>query len=254
MAGYAAFLMRLVLPEWASIITANSLFLLGVVIRLDGVSLFVRQKRASRYLYALPLLLAPLLGVLYTIGAGAPLRAAIVSLPIAAVGFSMGAILFTNPNRDERPLSRSMGGMLFFWGFLLLLRSLSWLMNPSGNTFESNYFQVIYHTATLVMEVALGLGLFMINGARLEAELNQANRELDAALKDLKAAMGEIKTLTGILPVCAHCKKIRDEETNSWQRMEEYIANHSNAGFTHGICPECVSAYYPEIKIGKEQP
>ena len=73
-------------------------------------------------------------------------------------------------------------------------------------------------------------------------------RELERLNKELKEALGTIRKLEGILPVCANCKKIRDEEGN-WQMMEKYISEHSQADFTHGICPECAKNLYPELDL-----
>jgi hypothetical protein len=56
----------------------------------------------------------------------------------------------------------------------------------------------------------------------------------------------EVKLLEGLLPVCSYCKKIRDEN-NQWQQIESYIAGHSSATFTHGICPECTRRYFGDV-------
>ena len=61
----------------------------------------------------------------------------------------------------------------------------------------------------------------------------------------LEEALQNVKTLTGFLPICANCKKIRNDE-GYWQQIEEYIMNHSEADFTHGICNKCVEKLYPE--------
>jgi hypothetical protein len=61
----------------------------------------------------------------------------------------------------------------------------------------------------------------------------------------LKEALQNVKTLTGFLPICANCKKIRDDE-GYWQQIEEYIMSHSEVDFTHSICNECVKKLYPE--------
>jgi two-component system, response regulator PdtaR len=63
--------------------------------------------------------------------------------------------------------------------------------------------------------------------------------------KELQDALAEIKTLKGILPICATCKKIRDDE-GYWHQVEVYIHDHSDAEFSHGICPDCLKKYYPE--------
>ncbi len=73
---------------------------------------------------------------------------------------------------------------------------------------------------------------------RLEKSLRQKNKELSEAL-------AHIKQLKGILPICMHCKKIRNDE-NYWQQVEEYVAEHTDADFSHSICPECLEKHYPE--------
>lgn len=64
---------------------------------------------------------------------------------------------------------------------------------------------------------------------------------------ELQTALSEIKTLQGILPICSFCKKVRDDN-GYWQQVDVYIKNHSDADFSHGICPECISKHYPDIK------
>ncbi|MCP4672350.1 MAG: response regulator [Desulfobacula sp.] len=59
----------------------------------------------------------------------------------------------------------------------------------------------------------------------------------------LKKALEEIKVLKGILPICSHCKKIRDDK-GDWNNLESYIQKHSDASFSHGICPECSEEFY----------
>ena len=62
----------------------------------------------------------------------------------------------------------------------------------------------------------------------------------------LRAALSKIKKLSGMLPICASCKKIRDDR-GYWNQIESYIRKHSEAQFSHGICPECATKLYPEI-------
>lgn len=63
---------------------------------------------------------------------------------------------------------------------------------------------------------------------------------------ELEAAFNEIRQLRGIIPICASCKKIRDD-AGFWQQVEVYISNHSEARFSHGLCPDCVKKLYPEL-------
>ena len=69
-------------------------------------------------------------------------------------------------------------------------------------------------------------------------QLERANRELTKALET-------IRKLEGLIPICASCKKIRNDE-GFWQQVEEYISDHSSAQFTHSLCPDCVTKLYPD--------
>lgn len=64
--------------------------------------------------------------------------------------------------------------------------------------------------------------------------------------RSLEETLAQVKTLSGLLPICARCKKIRDD-SGYWNQIENFISAHSDADFTHGICPECSTALYPEM-------
>ena len=81
--------------------------------------------------------------------------------------------------------------------------------------------------------------------AELEALVAGRTEELRARNEELSSALGRVKQLSGLLPICASCKKIRDDR-GYWNQLEHYITAHSNVDFTHGICPECAEDLYPE--------
>ena len=76
--------------------------------------------------------------------------------------------------------------------------------------------------------------------------IKQADLAKEKLINELQDALSEVKKLSGMLPICSSCKKIRDDE-GYWQQIEEYIRDHSEADFTHGICNECVKELYPEF-------
>ncbi|MFZ5775457.1 MAG: response regulator [Thermodesulfobacteriota bacterium] len=80
----------------------------------------------------------------------------------------------------------------------------------------------------------------------LEQERQRHHEEREALIAELKAALEKVKTLSGFLPICASCKKIRDDK-GYWTQIERYIQEHSEAEFTHSICPECTKRLYPEL-------
>lgn len=80
----------------------------------------------------------------------------------------------------------------------------------------------------------------------LMAQRNHALASTLAAKKQLEQALEEIRVLRGILPICMHCKQIRDDE-GAWQEVEQYIAAQTDARFSHAVCPECMAKFYPEV-------
>lgn len=156
---------------------------------------------------------------------------------VATIGFSLlpTALLLTMMTM----------GILGMAGRNLLLRAapgyilgalVGWLVTGVEPNLESSRQAIV---ASLPM---LTLYPLMIGGVTyLQA------KKLVAQQKELAAALAEIRTLKGLLPICSHCKNIRDDH-GSWRHMEEYISERSDAVFSHSICPECMEVHYPEYK------
>lgn len=88
------------------------------------------------------------------------------------------------------------------------------------------------------------LGLFGMCAAYNRLRLEESERE--KAILQLEDALGEVKQLSGLLPICSSCKNIRNDQ-GYWQHLEQYISEHSEAQFSHSICPDCAKKLYPEI-------
>lgn len=74
---------------------------------------------------------------------------------------------------------------------------------------------------------------------------HKIDREKDNLMRELNAALEKVKLLSGLLPICFSCKKIRDD-AGYWRQIERYIEDHSEAIFSHGLCPDCAQKLYPE--------
>ena len=118
------------------------------------------------------------------------------------------------------------------------------------------------HIITIVFSTILAfvVSFFVLKREnKIKDELNQKNQELVASktnleenLKRLEEASRNIKILSGLIPICASCKKIRDDE-GYWHQIEQYINEHSDAVFSHGLCPACAKKMYPDMKLeGKD--
>lgn len=88
-------------------------------------------------------------------------------------------------------------------------------------------------------------GFMLGNLVRDVTERRRAERERERLIEELQTALREVKQLSGLLPICAHCKKIRDDQ-GYWHQVEAYIGDHAGVEFSHGLCPDCLAKFYPE--------
>jgi len=102
----------------------------------------------------------------------------------------------------------------------------------------------IFATVAMIPGTKIGVSSFSDITDRKLIEEERAK-----LIEDLQEAVAEVKTLSGLLPICASCKKIRDDK-GYWTQIESYIRDHSEAEFSHGICPECAKKLYPEFYKG----
>ncbi len=121
-------------------------------------------------------------------------------------------------------------------------------MENAFETGASEYFTKPVRLADFLPRLRTALkSKKLIDQVRQEIELRKEAEQDQAELIDeLRQAIERIKTLKGMLPICSSCKKIRNDE-GYWQNVERYIREHSDAQFTHGICPECAKKLYPEV-------
>ena len=78
-----------------------------------------------------------------------------------------------------------------------------------------------------------------------KARVQVSHRELSEKIEELERERGNVRVLRGLIPICSHCKRIRDDK-GYWNQLESYLRDHSQAQFSHGICPECTETHYSE--------
>lgn len=86
----------------------------------------------------------------------------------------------------------------------------------------------------------------LVRSIRYASERQKMREVLRQAKATAEAALATVKTLTGLLPICAGCKQIRDDQ-GYWNKVESYIAKHTDAQFTHSLCPDCTRKYFPDL-------
>ncbi len=102
-------------------------------------------------------------------------------------------------------------------------------------------------------DIAAGFGelaaIALQNSRNLEKR-EMAEQQKETLIEELTAALASVKQLSGLVPICSHCKKIRDDK-GYWNQIEAYIQEHSEAKFSHGICQECAKKHYPDLDLYK---
>jgi len=79
----------------------------------------------------------------------------------------------------------------------------------------------------------------------------QTEQEKERLIRELQDALGKVKTLKGLIPICANCKKIRDDK-GYWNQIDSYIHKHADVDFSHGICPDCAKKLYPDLDLDEK--
>ncbi len=109
---------------------------------------------------------------------------------------------------------------------------------------------------TKYLALILGYGIAALLGSLIiyiaGHMLDKKDREQQELIKNLQDALLEIKTLQGIVPICSFCKKIRDDK-GFWSQVESYVSKHTEAKFSHGVCPDCRDEHYPELFNNKKK-
>ena len=95
---------------------------------------------------------------------------------------------------------------------------------------------------------AMALSLAIMAQQREIEERKRVEKEREKLINELQVALAEVKTLSGLLPICASCKMIRDDK-GYWNQIETYVRDHSEADFSHSICPDCTKNLYPDLEI-----
>ncbi len=107
-----------------------------------------------------------------------------------------------------------------------------------------------FHKNDAKMAVRFGkLAAIALQNSQYVDKKVKAEQEREKVIEELKDALSKVKKLRGLLPICSFCKKIRDDK-GYYQEVEVYVTEHTEAKFSHGVCPQCESVHYPELSGG----
>jgi len=153
-------------------------------------------------------------------------------------------VIFLLFNPKFKQLLHIEGWRYFQTGFVVLF--ISMIIDITDNFESLNQFIIIGNTKyQAIIEKIFGYPIGILKWIPNLIEIHNRKKE------ELEKARTEVKTLSGFLPICASCKKIRDDK-GYWNQIESYISTHSEADFSHGMCPEGLEKFYPDIHDPKE--
>jgi hypothetical protein len=110
--------------------------------------------------------------------------------------------------------------------------------------------RLVSRSSHLLFSLALGLScvvvILLVKENKASTERKRAEDKQKSLILELQKALAEVKTLSRMLPICASCKKVRDDK-GYWKQIETYLLDHSETKFSHSICPECAKKLYPDL-------
>ncbi len=196
------------------------------------VAIFRHDQDRQAYLIGLNVIS---LGVLYNVSLGAGNESALYWV------FVLPLLLFFFLGRRDGLFSL----LIVIAGMALLL-----FLPDLLHTYDYGLKTGLRFSLSFLFVAVVGYGLESSRD-RFSRMLQEEQAELLHEKADLEEALLQIKTLHGLLPICASCKKIRDDR-GYWQQIESYLYEHADARFSHGICPDCAKKLYPGLKVYDE--
>jgi hypothetical protein len=222
-----------------NIFLANFLPGLVVVLRLDGLYRFFEMPPLRRRFYYLILLISSISVISQVFNDSPMLRTFIINLLIIPCLIFSIHLLIQKIDENNRRINYLLIVTYLTYLFVFIVRIIFWFQNPTVGMLEPTFFHLLFYFAFIPFEICQGVGFLLLNTFRIDKERKESAEQLATTQQ-------ELKLLSGLLPICSHCKKIRDEE-GKWTAVETYIAKRSDANFSHGICEDCHKEHYSEF-------
>jgi hypothetical protein len=226
---------RNILPDFISIIAANILLITGNVLIAYGLELFTKKTRRV-WPYISLIISVVILFVYFTyLSPDVSARIIVVSTAIAILYGYSGYIVYRHVPRlidDQNKFLVVVFSIQTLWLILRIVQT-AFMERPIVDFINAPAFHGITVLLFFSGNIFLVIGLIVLNFQRVEF--------------DLSTATAEIKTLRGIVPICSYCKNIRDDK-GFWNQVDTYVTKHTEAEFSHSICPQCIAKHYPEYE------
>lgn len=223
--------MRSVVPDFISVIVANTLIIAGNGFIAYGLELFTKSTRKLWLFFMLTLSMVVLFLYFTYYQPNVNMRIIVISTIITIYYTYSGYLVYRYVPRLINDHNMFLVVAFSFQAIWLVLRMVQAAFeSPIMDFMTAPAFQGITVIVFFSGNILVVMGLIVLNFQRVEF--------------DLSTAMAEVKTLRGLIPICSSCKKIRDDK-GIWNQIELYIRNHADVEFSHGVCPECMQKLYP---------
>ncbi len=226
--------MRGLLPQFVTIIIANGATSVFYVLIPYGLTLFLKQHPPKwSYITALALFIVLFLYFTY-IDFNVSIRIIVIELlKIVSMMYAAYIIIKYSKTIRIKPNQILLYSLLIHSAYSLFRIVYTGAYENSITEFmSSSNVQAVMFIVKILGSISISIGLIIYNLQRVE--------------RDFLDSTDEITTLRGVIPICMHCKGIRDKQ-GDWNQLEKYIAEHSAAQFSHGICESCLKIHYPEV-------
>jgi len=235
--GFFFIFLRGRIPDFISTPLANTLIVAGTVALLWGINIYAGKP--IQWWFGLAWVTASIVLLLLATYAqpNYNVRVLVVSLLLVGVDVGIARGLILTRETGVRPQQISLAILFLASGAAMAVRGFIAITAPAqSSVFESNAASLIAFIDGFILPICATLGL--LSTVALKTQI-----EREKSISDLEVALRRVKALSGLLPICASCKKIRDENGN-WNEVESYVSAHSEADFSHSICPDCFSKLY----------
>ncbi|MBI4799194.1 MAG: hypothetical protein HY794_10775 [Desulfarculus sp.] len=262
--GWALFslllFLRDILPDWLTIVVANQGLVASLCLVAQGLALLLGGRPPLAFHLAVSVVnLAGFLYFTYMLPSFSG-RVVVFSLAIIVLGAEMARRLLPLRQRPNDPTRLLVLLTLLTCILAFSLRIALTLLDGGQGLLQDRVVNVVFLVFFPMSVVALIFSLLGLaasrfarqkdeandNLAEVNAELARTNADQAETNSQLQEALDSVKTLSGLLPICANCKKIRDDR-GYWLRIEAYLQEHTGADFTHSICPACAQELYGDF-------
>lgn len=244
---------RGILPDFITIVVANTVIVYGYAIIWSGTRIFLQRSSLLKITLTTPLAITPFL---FWYSEVSPSMKTRMLLVFAMLIIFSSAIAFEllKTSKKTNGMAQRFTGYIYAADalFFLILYSPTVLMPDYESYLNSGGLTIGLYLWSFVFVIGITFGMIMMISEKLEGDLKRVETNLRIEKQSLQETLAEVRTLSGLLPICAYCKNVRDDQ-GYWNKIEAYIHKHSKAEFSHGICPECAEKYYPEMGLYSDE-